>query len=149
MKYGFDVDGVLYDFGASLREWVYLTTGRPLSSTEDPQTWDFWKDQWGLTLEEFRSHCDNAVDAEHLFRKGDPEPGTREQIERLVKDGHSVAFITARNFGTKSEENTVAWLHEHGYPYDEIHFTSDKHNVDFDWLVDDLADNYFAVAALS
>jgi len=145
MRYGIDMDGVIYDFEAALREWIEQTTGRPAHTMPDSESWEFWRDQWGLTFEEFYAHCNESVDAGHMFRKGDPEPGALEQIHRLTNDGHTVLFVTARMFGNRSQENTTEWLHEHGFPYDEIHFTSDKHLIELDWLVDDLPDNYFAV----
>jgi hypothetical protein len=147
MRLGIDLDGVAYDFAASLRHWLVHHEGHDAERYPDPQTWDFYRDQWGMTLEEFTAHCDRGVDAGVIFVDGDPLPGTRDALRTLKRLGHTLHIVTNRSFGRRSMENTAWWLHKHDIPYDTLHFAADKTSVRVDAFIEDNADNYLALTA--
>jgi len=143
---GVDLDGVCYDFAASLRWWL-ASGGRPWGSMPDPTCWHFYSGQWGMTLPEFIAACDEATNAGYLFAYGHPELGTRETLERFIGAGHRVHLITDRSFGRDghAESNTRYWLAKHSIPFDSLTFTADKTAVPVDTMIDDKPENYDAL----
>lgn len=148
MRVGFDLDGVLYDFGNSVR--AYLDSiGRPYGFKDDapePHHWDFYE-YWGMDYAEFKSICNDGADAGFVFC-GETRPGAVETVKRVKDLGHEVIIITDRQFGTEpkiSHDNTYNWLAQHEIPYDELHFSADKTSVPTDIFVEDKLENYDAL----
>ena len=145
MRVGFDLDGVLYNFGDSVKRYLEATGRQHIwkSGPNKKPYWDFYKD-WGWTGEEFVKMCNDGADAGYIFcgpaRKGAPE------MVRMVKDmGHTIVIITDRQFGSTpavSHRNTRTWLNEHGIPFDELHFSADKTIVPTDIFIEDKLENY-------
>lgn len=142
MRIGVDLDGVLYDFVGDFRNWLIMEHDREAHHLPPAESWNFWKDQWGLTLDEFLGICGESVDAGYMFRVGDPHPDSIEYMHRLREDGHSLHIITARNFGSKSIQNTEWWLNEHDVPHDSLSFSKDKTIMALDTMIDDHAENF-------
>lgn len=147
MKIGIDCDGVMYDFHTPFLGWLYQTgwfedrnIPRPPVSFE-PQHWGFYK-EWGMTEEEFHEQCNISVDYEHLFKVGEPIPGTKRVMDYLKNEGHSLHIITHRHFGERSTHNTVDWLAQYEIPFDTITFAQDKTIVGVDLLLDDYEGNW-------
>lgn len=137
-----DLDGVMYNFHDALRQWLHQSKGIPLDLMPEPVYWAW--DNWGWEQggkHDKLTECNAAVDAGFLFAVGDPYEGAVEGVQALEEAGHHIHIITARGFGTRSVENTAAWLREHRIPYHSITFTKDKHLIHFDLLIDDLYDN--------
>lgn len=145
MKVVCDLDGVVFDFAASLRGWLVDHCGWDPVLLGEARTWDFFANEWGLARHEFERHCHEGVDAGIVFRHGPALPGAIPALADLTAAGHSIHFCTARDFGSRSEANTAEWLAEHGVAYDAITFTSDKTTVAGDLLLDDWIVNYRAV----
>jgi len=148
MRVGFDLDGVLYDFGDSCR--AYYRTLNPLGTYDDAVNadvtdWHFYR-SWGMNDKGFKKFCDDGVDAGYIFTYGDPHPGTVEAVNRIYSLGHRVVIITDRPFGKNGGKNsrraTFKWLRKHGVKFHEVHFTANKDSVNVDTMIDDKVENF-------
>lgn len=148
MRVGIDLDGVCYDFAASVREYLcnHVRTHDPEVCT-DPERWEFYED-WGLDLDAFLDAFHAGVDAGVIFSHGDPHPNVAEAFAVLKGAGHSIHIITDRAVGTPgaSEAATAQWLHQHGLESDSLTFSPDKTIVAVDVMVEDKLSNYDALA---
>lgn len=150
MRVGFDLDGVLYDFGNSVRRYLD-SIGRPYGwkdEAPEPHHWDFYE-YWGMDLAEFKQLCHDGVDAGYIFQ-GDIRPNAVESVRRVAELGHEIIIITDRQFGSKPENShkaTTEWLAQHGIEYDELVFSADKTCVPTDFFVEDKRENYDALRA--
>lgn len=150
MRVGFDLDGVLYDFGSSVRRYLdYI--GRPYGfkgGEPEPHTWNFFK-YWKMDIEEFKQICNDGVDAGFIFH-GPTRVNAVESMQKIKDMGHEIVVITDRQFGKrpeKSHEATRFWLEFHEFPYDELYFSADKVIVPTDVFVEDKLENYDAITA--
>jgi 5'(3')-deoxyribonucleotidase len=150
LSVGFDLDGVLYDFGASVKAYL-ASIGRPVefhNNGAEPHTWNFFE-SWGMSGKEFVQICNDGADAGFIFCGG-VRPNAVETVKAVQRLGHKIVIITDRSFGktaTVSEYNTYQWLKQHDIPYDEIYFTSNKTIVPTDIFVEDKLENYDAITA--
>lgn len=150
MRVGFDLDGVLYNFGDSVKRYLEATDrGHIWKSGPTPEPfWDFYKD-WGWTGAEFVQMCNEGADAGFIFCG--PARHNAARAVQAVKDmGHEVIIITDRQFGSTpyvSHKNTQNWLAKHKIPYDELYFSADKTCVPTDMFVEDKLENYDALDA--
>lgn len=150
MRVGVDLDGVLYNFGDSVKRYLEATgRGDVWKSGATPKPfWNFYED-WGWTLDEFKTLCNEGADAGYIFC-GPTRPNARTSIEWIKSLGHKVVIITDRAFGTTpevSQKNTRDWLAHHRIPYDELHFSADKTVVATDMFVEDKVENFVALEA--
>lgn len=147
LRVGMDLDGVNYDFAASLGRFL-LSTGYPADLMTDPMRWEFYRD-WGMTDVEFVAACNAGVDAGIVFRTGGTLPGAADAWRRIRAAGHEIHSVTDRAFGTgdKSEQNTIEWAAEEGLLYDSLTFSADKTVVPTDVFVEDKLENYDALTA--
>lgn len=150
VRVGVDLDGVLYDFGASVR--LYLDSiGRHYGWKDDaaePHDWNFFE-YWGMDRNEFRKICDDGVDAGYIF-SGDIRPHAKEAVNDIAEAGHEIIIITDRQFGSRpvnSHAATRNWLDMHGIWFDELVFSADKTCVPTDTFVEDKLENYDALVA--
>lgn len=148
MRVGVDLDGVVYDFGGSVRRYLdYI--GRPYGfkgGEPEPHTWNFFK-YWKMDGAEFKQICNDGVDAGFIFQ-GPTRPGSVETLRRIKFMGHKVIIITDRQFGSSPEKSHLAtkmWLEFHGFPYDKLVFSSDKTIVPTDVFIEDKLENYDAL----
>ena len=145
MRVGFDLDGVLYDFGNSVRRYLD-SIGTPYGFKDDaaePHHWDFYE-YWGMDRKQFTQLCHDGVDAGYIFQGG-IRPNAVSAVERVARLGHDVIIITDRQFGTvpqNSHNATNEWLAQHGIEYDELVFSADKTAVQTDVFVEDKLENY-------
>lgn len=148
MRVGFDLDGVLYDFGNSVRRYLD-SINRPYGwkdGADEPHTWNFFE-YWGVTVEDFVQICHDGVDAGFIF-SGPARPNAVEAVERVARLGHEIIIITDRSFGSSpknSENATTEWLAQHGIEYDELWFSPDKTVAQTDMFVEDKLQNYDAL----
>lgn len=149
MRVGIDLDGVCYDFAASVREYLCHTvaTHDPEACT-DPERWEFYED-WGLDLPAFLDAFHDGVNAGIIFTHGDTYPNVTEAFARIKAQGHTIHIVTDRSMGEpgRSEAATAAWLARHGLPFDSLTFSADKTVVNLDVMVDDKLANYDALEA--
>lgn len=150
MRVGFDLDGVGYNFGDSVKRYLDATErGHIWKSGPTPKPfWDFYKD-WGWTGAEFVQMCNEGADAGYIFC-GPARDGFVDSVRRVAELGHEVIIVTDRQFGSTPEvshKNTENWLAEHGIEYDELVFSADKTCVPTDMFVEDKLENYDALVA--
>jgi 5'(3')-deoxyribonucleotidase len=145
MRVGFDLDGVLYDFGGSVRRY-HDYIGRPYGfkgGEPEPHTWNFFK-YWKMDSSEFVQICHDGVDAGFIFQ-GPTRQNAVEAMRAVKEMGHTVVIITDRQFGSSPEKSHLAtrqWLEFHEFPYDELVFSADKTIVPTDVFVEDKLENY-------
>lgn len=148
MKVGFDLDGVVYDFGASVKRYL-ASIGKPVEFQEnraEPHTWNFFE-SWGMTPEDFVQVCHDGADAGFIFC-GPTRPNAVAAMNDVWNAGHEVIIITDRKFGKTpavSEKNTYDWLDMHGFAYDSVTFSADKTCVPTDIFVEDKKENFLAL----
>ncbi|WP_179377833.1 hypothetical protein [Rhodococcus sp. ACS1] len=147
MKIGLDLDGCLYNFEDSLREFL-RSEDYPEGLMTEPQRWSF-HDDWGLSYEEFRDACNEGVDEGYVFSCGEPYEGVQEGVRRIKEMGHSIHIITARAYGSPgmAQLNTARWLAAYGIEYDTLTFSHDKTVVQTDVMLEDNIGNYEALEA--
>lgn len=149
MRVGFDLDGVLFNFGQSVKDYLEATGQAHLWKSGPTPTpyWDWYKD-WKWTTPQFLDFCNEGVDAGYIFR-GNVRDNAVEAVQRVKDAGHEIIVITDRSFGTTpavSEQATLEWWKEYKFPeFDEIHFSPDKTCVPTDVFVEDKVSNYTAL----
>ena len=146
MRVGFDLDGVLFDFGQSVREYMD-SVGMEYGFEAEPPCWDFYT-YWHMTPEEFVQLCNAGVDAGYIFR-GNVRPNAVEAVQAVKDAGHEIIVITDRNFGTTPDVSwraTREWWIDAGFPmYDELIFSADKTSSQTDIFVEDKISNFEAL----
>lgn len=149
MRVGFDLDGVLFDFGKSVREYmdsIGLQYGWK-DDADEPHTWNFFE-YWGMSPTEFVTLCHDGVDAGYIFRNN-VRDGAVDSVKAVKDMGHDIIVITDRSFGTRPEHSEIAtheWWEWAGFPeFDEIHFSPNKVIVPTDIFVEDKLQNYDAI----
>jgi hypothetical protein len=145
---GVDLDGVCYDFVGALRTWINGATGRALDTMAPAQSWDFWRDQWDLSLDEFLGFYADAVHAGFMFIQGDSYPGAIAGFRRLAEAGHRLHVVTARaprGAVEQAEINTRIYLEANQMPYTSLTFSDRKGDVPTDIFFEDAVHNYVAL----
>lgn len=149
LSIGMDLDGVNYNFAASLRR--YLRTVGYAHPMPDPLIWDFFTTHgWGnLTPAQFVQHANDGVNAGIVFRSMDWFDHVNEAWDIIRSLGHTIDIATDRSFGEpgRSEQNTIDALAEKGLKYDTITFTADKASINPDMMLEDKAENFLALEA--
>jgi len=148
MRVGFDLDGVLYNFGDSVHRYlIHIGKGDLWKSGPTPTPYWNWYKDWGWTTEQFLELCNDGADAGFIF-SGPTREGAVEAVGRVAQLGHEIIIVTDRSFGTHpgvSQKNTTEWLAQHGIEYDELVFSPDKTCVPTDMFVEDKLANYDAL----
>lgn len=146
---GIDLDGVCYDFTNSLRHYLIEHEGASPNvlvggdhTDWENATWEFYKDCWGMTLDEFLWACDRGTDAGVVFLHGEPFEGAVETLNQFKEYGHRIHLITNRSFGTRAHHNTSDWLTRHDVPFDSLVFTPHKWIFRPDIMLDDYEKNF-------
>lgn len=149
---GLDIDNVLYPWSTVMTRWVERRKGLAPGTLDDHAlSWTWYKDQWGMTSEEFLEHFTAGVHAGVIFSEGDPSPGSVSCVRRLAAAGHRLHYVTDRAIAGVSVEHawqvTHRWLHDHGFPVDSLTITPDKASVGTDVFLDDAPHNIDALFA--
>lgn len=147
---GIDVDGILYNFDQMLALWIHIDTGRALETMPPATTYRFWRDDWGLTQDEFFYHYTNGVAAKFVYGEGHPYMGAAEGLQQIAKRGHRIHIITARELPEIPNENvyrmTHSWLDRYGIPFDTINLAADKTTISpIDIFLEDYVFHYNAL----
>src|SRR6478735_5038922 len=145
LRVGWDLDGVGYVFGSSVRNYltsIGITVEEP--TDEFCKHWNFFE-FWKMTKQDFAKHCDAGTDLGYVFGPGDglTRPNFFESMARVHDMGQTNVITTHRYQGTpgSAEANTLKWLEANQAQYDEIHFSADKTSVHTDMFVEDNRDN--------
>jgi hypothetical protein len=150
-RIGIDLDGVLYDFAASLRRYLFSIDPEGTTAhvhNREPSQWEFWP-EWNMSYEDWLEACHNGVDAGFVFQ-GPARPLAAESVRVIKNAGHEVHIITDRTFGGTpgaSAWATREWLNHHRIPFDTLTFSPDKTKVETDKFVEDKLSNYDALVA--
>lgn len=147
---GLDIDNVLYPWSTTMTRWTERRKGLAPGTLDDiALTWTWYKDQWGMTSEEFVEHFTAGVLAGVIFHEGDPSQGSVSTAHRLHAAGHRLHYVTDRAIDGVSKEHawqvTHRWLHDHGFPVDSLTITGDKASVRTDVFLDDAPHNIKAL----
>lgn len=140
---GVDLDGVTYPYVDTLRTWL-VSQGLYLADQLPNETcWEFFTEQWGMTLEQFIAHNTEAVNAGFMFRYGIPLPGALASIDAMKRAGHTIHIVTDRAFGSPgaSKASTLEWLADWDIPWDGLTFARDKTVIRADLFIDDKPQN--------
>lgn len=140
MKIGFDCDGILYNWHASVRQHLGLTE----EQAPDPTEWHF-HESWGMTGQEFFAAICAGVEAGVVMTFGDPMDGAKEAFDRLRAAGHTIHIVTdCGNAGPPgmAQGARIKWLTDHGLKFDTITFGKDKTIADVDFFLDDKPENH-------
>ena len=152
MRFGIDINEVLYDFVGEFARFIHGQTGKPLADMPKPSAWDF-AGEWGLTGDEWLKHF-HAFEGSGAFRHGDPKPDAVRVLGRLSEGGHRVTLITARGCergsGMTGRQNqvrgdTLHWLARHAIPHHDLFFTNDKPSLRADVFLDDAEHHLIAL----
>jgi 5'(3')-deoxyribonucleotidase len=147
MRVGTDLDGVAYDFDGAYRDWLIYRGYDPARLTP-VQTWHFYR-EWGMSTEDFANEAHQATNAGKLFRRGYAYPGTRDALQRIVDEGHTLHVVTAREFGYPGvvEASTRLWVVDNLPPVESVTFSADKTIARIDVMIEDKLSNYDALEA--
>jgi hypothetical protein len=137
MRIAIDLDGVCYNFTASLAGYIEHMTGERLNPV--PSCWEFYSRDWGMSLEEYLQWFEEGVNAAWVFAIGQPAEGCIEALEALRVEGHTIHLVTERNLGWRAKQNTAEWLHTWHIPYDTLTFADGNKSelLKVDMAVDD------------
>jgi 5'(3')-deoxyribonucleotidase len=146
MRIGVDMDGVIYSFVDSLRHYLVTHKGFEKYDLGESTSWNFFKDNWGMSTVDFLQHFEDGVNAGVVFLHGKPEEGAMKHMRQLREDGHTIHIVTHRSVGKKSIQNTGEWLHREHIEFDEITFAQDKTTVrDLDVFIEDNIENFLTL----
>lgn len=136
MRIGIDLDGCVYDFHGTMRNYLHNHKGHPLHALPEPCHWSVWE-CWGISHSEW---LQAFQEYEGIFTDGNPYPGALETLSALKKDHHSIHIVTARtNIG--DEAKTIDWLTRHNVEFDELIFSENKCCTPTDVFIEDSVTN--------
>jgi hypothetical protein len=127
-----DVDGVSYSFDTHIAQVAAQVTGRPLRDFPRAEEWDFFINQWGMTLEEFLAVYRHGVTHLNLCREGMPLPGAVAGWQKLVDHGVAIVIATdcgGPGFEQQARDARLEWLAHWSFHHHHIEFTADKGSV--------------------
>ena len=148
---GLDVDGVIYNYVKSLREYIHVLNGTPLEMMPDALGWNFMKDQWNLTMDQYYKIVTMGIKHDDFLKTGDKIEGCKEAIDYIYhvrKD--RITLVTARDFGgieDLARAATIHWLQDNEIPYHELILTHQKVGFNFDVIFDDSPGNVEQIRA--
>ena len=151
LRIGYDLDGVGYVFGESVRQSMALDGIHvPPASDDFCKHWDFYE-FWGMSRDDFEGHCDLGVDRGIVFGPGEglTRPNFFESLVRTKAMGHKNIIVTHRYQGGPgmAQRNTYKWLEPYADFIDEVHFNADKRVGNCDMFVEDNLRNYDMLVA--
>lgn len=142
-----DLDNVVYDFVATMAH--LLSDNGVVQETAETlvqlyRTWEVW-DDWGISKGEFMRWWQKGIQGQHMYGKGLEVKDATASLWRLSDAEWHIHIVTDRlnHFGLHREvvASTSAWLHQLGIPYRSLTFTSDKHAIKTEAIVDDKPTN--------
>lgn len=148
-----DLDGCLYDFNNTMREWL-VARGWDRDQLIEPTQY-YTQRAWGIADQVFQQEMIHALKEGIMFREGLAFPEALRSIRRLGEAGHRLVGNSARNFHGHSDHSraaTLLWLRENGVHLDGLHLADpvdpkDKLSQPFDLLIDDHPGNVEAALA--
>lgn len=120
LRFGFDIDDTLIQ----LRLHAFQIYNKKMNKQIDLEQFQTLKtleihEPFGLTAEE-GGRLWKSLREEIYFSECPPFPNAVEVLNQLVKEGHEIYYITARD--KQYAEGTKEWLIKNGFPVDEKKF---------------------------
>jgi hypothetical protein len=143
---GYDFDGVLSSFHASVNQWLKMN-GHDLKASQ--HHWNFWT-EWGWSSRKFHKFWVDGVKAGVIFASK-PYRGAIEGMNAVYDAGHRVHIITHRGwkeYPGLAEDLTASVLERDGAKYHSLTFSEDKTVIWTDMMVDDKPENYEALKSV-
>jgi hypothetical protein len=145
-----DLDGCLYDFVGTMREWL-VTRGWDREQMPDPTDY-YLHHAWGITNDFLHAEITESMRAGVMFRSGTPMRDGTHGARVLGEQGHHLLINSARRLkgaGPLAKRSTMLWLREQGVHPDDIYLadpvkSEDKLKPNFDLLIDDHPGNIAA-----
>ena len=141
--FGVDLDGVVADYTAGLREVVANERGVDPAALPEQRSWDFR--EWGLSAQEYNRLHRHAVVELRMLATLPPMEGAADALWRLSDAGAWIRIVTHRlyvNWGHAAAiADTVSWLDDYRIPYRDICFLGAKPQVEADCYIDDAPHN--------
>lgn len=173
MKIGVDIDGVIADYSGGILRWIEQKRYKRPGHYAPPPDWEFSGYDFGTTVIKENSYCHPPRSSDyrpktlkdwHLeftdienrgYLKLHPMPWAVWGVAELARLGHSVHFVTNRGACIEGKEHdrkhqlvdTIQWLQDHGFGYNEITFTNDKTKIQCDLYIEDSPHNLRAYQA--
>ena len=144
IRLGLDLDGTMNKFVDAFRDDIHETYGKPLTEMPEPNNWNFYKNQWGYTSQEYVELMRDSVRRNKVFWNNKIEPYAKEIIEDIYRSGYEIYIVTARSFEGVEDlcvEATEHWLAAHEIPHHKLVVSNDKNNLGLDLLLDDAPHN--------
>ena len=143
---GIDIDGVMYPYYEQFRGYM---KGYNIHFPTKPTNYSVYDGI--MTREEYIDyHAEFVGQSNYTIQivniKSDIYVGVVSTINKLKKLGYKIVIITSRGsiyhkdefeLKAKEVEYTARWLHLYEIQYDDLIFTTDKSDYEFDIFVDD------------
>lgn len=152
-----DADGVFYDYVSSLARVASLHLGRDISEFEPAKVWNFFSEQWGISLATYLELVEVGVQKYGLLRYGEPYGGAVEGTQKLLEAGVVVHIATDLKDDERYRKARLDWFSDIGIDLGQVAvtFTANKDEVAREYLdkgaqvfaLDDKIENYEALAA--
>lgn len=146
MRVGYDWDGVISSFHASVDKWLRMN-GHDLKASQNQ--WNFWNEWPGWSNKRFHKFWVEGVRAGVIFASH-PYANAVEGINAVYDAGHEVHIITHRGWKQHpglAEDLTATCAEQFGIKYHSLTFSADKTCIRTDMMVDDKPENYEALKA--
>jgi len=148
---GVDLDGVVGDFYASMREVASEWLGTPIDDLTTEVTWGL--PEWGLTEDRYLDMHRFAVTQRGLFQRMKPIDGGPPALRRLSDAGVYIRIITHRlfipHFHRTAVQQTIDWLDHYGIPYKDLCLTGEKVAVGANLYIEDAPRNVEALRTIA
>lgn len=141
LRFGIDVDGVLYQWDKTARYMLRTEFGYPKDGPLG-QPGTYWNSMQDVVTKEHWSWLWNSGVKQGLFRYGHLYKGSIEALRELNKLG-DIVIITHRP--RSAVQDTIDWLSYMKFPVNEVHmFTNGeaKSTVKCDLYLDDKPENF-------
>jgi hypothetical protein len=145
-----DLDNVVYPFAevmASIISGNTDVTHAPSELVQLYKSWAIW-DDFGVPQGQFDWWWEQGVRSGAVWGTAlqvPPIPGAAQALWELSDREWHIHIATSRmnkfRLHDTAAKNTVEWLAQHGIPYRSLSFTSDKHAIIADAIVDDSPDH--------
>lgn len=141
--FGVDLDGVVADFYARMREIAAEWKGVPVDTLTTDVTYGL--PEWGLLPGEYARLHRFAVTQRGLFTTMKPIPGAPQAIRRLSTERVRIRVVTHRlfieHFHQTAVAQTVQWLDANAVPYWDLCFMRHKGAVAANVYIEDTEHN--------
>lgn len=152
IRIGIDIDGVIRNLHKSLRQiWLKADKKNGCLEIENWEDWNihkyFWKESQALKYNFRKKYLtkDELLDfwfrecAINIFMNADCEPKAKEALDLLVDNNIKIRLISAQqNFRLmKYTMDWLAWILGHNYPIEEVIFSKEKWNHNFNVIIED------------